>query len=196
MGLVRLICLALAAPVLGCGAQASSQVSTDKPPLNVCQTFTPCHAGNVVGRWRLTRVCIDQDYLSTTMACGDAKGTESVTELTGYTATGTLEIDTDGSATLETDERAYEHSSHPAACSADPAAASAYCDMQRAAGASCSLTSGDCECNTVLESMWPTPTSTYTPGDTTTFGMDFCVNGAGLTLRNAGGGGDYVFVAE
>ena len=144
------------------------------------------------------RVCLDQDSVQASTPCGDAKGSSAVTEITGYTATGTLDIEADGTATFETDEHAYERSTHPAACSADPVAASAYCDMQRASGANCALTDGSCDCSWVSESSWPTPTSHYTAGDTTLFGMDFCVNGAGLTLRNeqGAGAGDYVFVPD
>lgn len=185
----------LGAALAGCGGSNGS-TTTDKPPLYVCEAFTPCHDGNVVGRWRLAHVCLDQEYLQVSTACGDAQNSSSVTEIIGYSATGTLEIDADGAASFETDEHAYERSTHPAACSADPSAANAYCDAERSAGASCTFTDGDCDCTSITESMWPTPSSTYHAGDTSIFGMDFCVNGAGLTLRNAHGGGDYVFVPE
>src|SRR5262249_37386258 len=154
------------------------------------------HDGNVVGRWRLSHVCLDEAYVKVSTPCGDAKNSSSVTEITAYDATGTLDIAADGSATFQTDELAYTRSTHPAACSSDPTAATAYCDMQRAAGANCSLTDGSCDCTSITESMWPLPTSTYKAGDAAIFGMDFCVDGAGLTLRQANGGGDYVFVPE
>ena len=198
MGLLRLAAFSGGLALAGCAGTSNPPTSSEKPPLYVCQTFTPCHDGNVVGHWKLTRVCLDQDSLKVSTPCGDAKGSSSVTEITGYTATGTLDIEADGTATFETDEYAYERSTHPAACSSDPTAAATYCDMQRKSGATCALTDGSCDCTSVNEGSWPTPSSSYTPGDTTIFGMDFCVNGAGLTLRNAqgAGAGDYVFVLE
>jgi hypothetical protein len=199
MGSTRVFALVLSVSLASCGGQKHSATTTDKPSLYLCQPFTSCHDGNVVGRWRLSHVCLDEDYVKVSTSCGDAENSSSVTEITAYDASGTLEIDADGTATLETDELAYTRSTHPAACSSDPTAANTYCDAQRAAGANCSLTDGSCDCTSTTETMWPTPTSTYHPGDTTLFGMDFCVNGAGLTLRNApvaGSGGDYVFVPE
>jgi hypothetical protein len=196
MGCIRLFVSLAGVSLAGCAGAKDSPPTTDKPSLSVCQPFTPCHDGNVVGRWRLSYVCLDEEYVKVSTPCGDATDSSSVTEITAYAAQGTLEIDADGGATLETDELAYERSTHPAACSSDPTAANAYCDMQRSLGNSCALTDGSCECTSVTESMWPLPTSTYHPGDTTIFGMDFCVNGAGLTLRQQNGGGDYVFVPE
>jgi hypothetical protein len=195
MGIFRLGAWWMAAVLAGCGG-SKQPATTDEPKLYLCQTFAPCHDGNVVGRWRLSHVCLDEAYVKVSTPCGDAKSSSSVTEITGYEATGTLEIDADGSATLQTDELAYERSTHPAACSSDPAAAAAYCDAERAGGADCTLTDGSCDCTSITETMWPTPASSYTPGDTTLFGMDFCVDGAGLTLRQKNGGGDYVFVPE
>ncbi|HTQ02692.1 MAG TPA: hypothetical protein VMI54_02505 [Polyangiaceae bacterium] len=198
MGLLRLGAFSAAVSLASCGSTTSPTATTDEPPLYICQTFTPCHDGNVVGRWKLDHVCIDQDSVQMSTSCGDTKNSSSVTEITGYTATGTLDIEADGSASFETDEHAYERLTHPAACSSDPTAATAFCDNERDSGASCTLTDGSCDCTWVSESMWPTPTSTYHAGDASIFGLDYCVNGAGLTLRNEMGasGGDYVFVPE
>jgi hypothetical protein len=46
-----------------------------------------CHDGDVVGHWKLTRVCLDQDSVQVSTPCGDSKSSSAVTEIPGYTAT-------------------------------------------------------------------------------------------------------------